>query len=49
MDDFIIFIKFSGWIVVIWVRLAKVIEKKGLKVLEEGPITKMKYIITINK
>ena len=49
MDDFIVFIKFLGWIVVIWVRLAKVIKKKGLKVLEEGSITKMKYIITINK
>ena len=49
MNDFIVFFKFLGWIVVIWVRLAKLIEKKGLKVLEESPITKMKYIITINK
>ena len=49
MNVFIVFVKFLGWIVIIWVRLARFIEKKGPKVLEGGPTTKMKYIIIINK
>ena len=40
MNIFIIFIKFLGKIVVIWVRLARLIGEKG------GLTTKMKYRIT---
>ena len=37
MNVFIVFVKFLGWIVIIWVRLDRFIEKKGPKVLEGGP------------
>ena len=37
MNVFIVFVKFLGWIVIIWVRLGRFIEKKGPKVLEGGP------------
>ena len=38
MNVFIVFVKFLGWIVVIWVRLARLIEDKwGFKVLEGRP------------
>ena len=37
MNVFIIFVKFLGCIVIIWVRLGRFIEKKGPKVLEGGP------------
>ena len=40
MNIFIIFVKFLGRIVVIWVRLARLIGEKG------GPTTKMKYKMT---
>ena len=43
MNIFIIFVKFLGWIVSIWVKLDRLIRKK------RGPTTKMKYIITDNK
>ena len=43
MNIFIIFVKFLGWIVSIWVKLARLIRKK------RGPTTNMKYIITDNK
>ena len=49
MNVFIVFVKFLGWIVIIWVRLGRFIEKKGPKVLEGSPITKIKHIITIKK
>ena len=42
MNIFIIFIKFLGKIVVIWVRLARLIGEKG------GLTTKMKYKMTKN-
>ena len=33
MNVFIVFVKFLGWIVAIWVRLAKLIEEKmGLRI-----------------
>ena len=34
MNVFIVFVKFFGWIVVIWVRLIRSIEKKWPKELE---------------
>ena len=50
MNIFIIFVKFLGWIVAIWVKLAKLIkENGGPKVLEGGSTTKIKYIITKKK
>ena len=43
-------VKFLGWIVAVWVKLAKLIgEKGGLRFWKENPITKIKYIITILK
>ena len=36
MNVFIVFVKFLGWIVAIWVKLAKLIEEKGPKVLKGG-------------
>jgi len=48
LNVFIIFVKFFDWIVAIWMRLAQFIkEKGGLRFLEGGPTTKIKYIITI--
>ena len=50
MNTFIIFIKFLSWIVASCARLAKLIgEERSLKVLEEGPTTKIKNIISIKK
>ena len=47
MNVFIVFVKYLGWIIAIWVRLVKIIEENGgPKILEGGPITKMIYIIT---
>ena len=43
MNIFIIFVKFLGWIVAIWVKLARLTGEKG------GTITKMKYRMTKNK
>ena len=37
MNIFIIFVKFLGWIVAIWVRLVKLFGEKG------GPTIKRKY------
>ena len=36
MNVFIIFVKFFGWIIVIWVRRTRFIEKKEAKELEGG-------------
>jgi len=51
VNDFIVFVKFLGWIVALWVRLVMLIEEKGdLRFWKRGPTTKIKYIITkINK
>ena len=50
MNVFNVFVKFLDWIVVIWVRLAKLIGEKGrLRFWKESPITKIKYTITILK
>ena len=51
MNVFIVFVKFLGWIVVIWMGLVRLIEEKGdLRFWKSGPTTKIKYIITkINK
>ena len=47
---FIVFVKFFGWIVAMWVRLARFIEEKGgLQFWKGGPITKMKYIMVKKK
>ena len=47
---FIVFVKFFGWIVAMWVRLARFIEEKGaLRFWKGGPITKMKYIMVKKK
>ena len=47
MNDFIIFVKFLGWIVTIWVKLARlIIEKRVLWFWKGGSITKMTYITT---
>ena len=47
---FIVFVKFFGWIVAMWVRLARSIEEKGgLQFWKGGPITKMKYIMVKKK
>ena len=43
MNIFIIFVKFLGWIVAIWVKLARLTGEKG------GTITKMKYRMTKKK
>ena len=46
-ECFIIFVKFLGWIVTIWVRLAMLIEKYGdLRFWKEGSTIKITYIIT---
>ena len=37
MNIFIVFVKLLGWIVAIWMRLARLIEEKGSKVLEGRP------------
>ena len=51
MNIVIVFVKFLGWIVVIWMRLVRLIEEVGdLRFWKRGPTTKIKYIITkINK
>ena len=49
MNVFIVFVKFLGWIIAIWIRLARLIGRRGPKVLERGLTIKMKYIITIKK
>ena len=50
MNIFIVFVKFFGWIVAIWMRLVRlIVEKKRFKVLEGGLTTKMKNIITKKK
>ena len=47
VNVFIIFVKFLGLIVAIWMKLARFIEEKGsLRFLERDPTTKIKYIIT---
>ena len=47
MNVFIVFVKFLGWIVAIWVRLVRLIEEKGgLRFWKGGPIKKTKYVIT---
>ena len=47
---FIVFVKFFGWIVAMWVRLARFIEENGgLQFWKGGPITKMKYIMVKKK
>ena len=43
MKVFIVFVKFLGWIIVIWVRVARLSGEKG------GLTTKMKYIIIKKK
>ena len=49
MNIFIIFVKFFGWIVVIWVMLDRfIVEKKGLR-FWKGLTTKIKNIITKKK
>ena len=49
MNIFIVFVKFFGWIVAIWVRLVRfILEKRGLRVWR-GLTTKIKNIITIKK
>ena len=46
MNIFIVFVKFFGWIVVIWVRLVRfILEKKGQR-FWKGLTTKIKNIIT---
>ena len=48
MNVFIVFVWFLGWIIAIWVRLARLNEKKGgLRIWKEGLTIKIKYIITI--
>ena len=37
MNVFIVFVKFLDWIVVIWVRLARLIEEKGGLRFWKGP------------
>ena len=46
MNVFIVFIKFLGWVVAIWVSLASLIEENGDIKFSKGPTTKIKYIIT---
>ena len=42
---FIVFVKFLGWIIAIWVKLVMLIEEKGgTKVLKGVPTTQIKYI-----
>ena len=44
------FVKFLGWIVASWARIARLIrEAGGLRFWKEGPITKIKYIISKKK
>ena len=43
---FIVFIKFLGWVVAIWVSLASLIEENGDIKFWKEPTTKIKYIIT---
>ena len=43
-----IFVKILGWIISIWVRLVRMIGKKGgQRFWKWGPTIKIKYIITI--
>ena len=45
-----IFVKILGWIISIWVRLVRMIGKKGgQRFWKWGPTIKIKYIITILK
>ena len=49
MNIFIVFVKFFGWIVAIWVRLVRfILEKKGQR-FWKGLTTKIKNIITKKK
>ena len=48
MNVFIVFVRFLGWIVIIWIRLASLIgEKRSLRFWKGSPTTKIKYTITI--
>ena len=49
MNVFIVFIKFLGWIVAIWVKLVRLIEEKEAYGFERGPTTKIISIITKKK
>ena len=49
MNIFIVFVKFFGWIVAIWVRLVRfILEKRGQR-FWKGLTTKIKNIITKKK
>ena len=49
MNVFIIFIKFLGWIVAIWMRLIRLIEEKGNLRFWKEATTKIKHRITKKK